>query len=87
MKALLVYMGLEKVGRLECGDKGRFTFQYDLEWINRDNVPPLSLSLPLRKEVYDDESARPFFTNLLPESTLREAVARKLGISPRNEFA
>lgn len=87
MKALFVYMGLEKVGRLECDDKGRFTFQYDLEWINRANVPPLSLSLPLREEIYDDESARPFFTNLLPESALREAVARKLGISPRNEFA
>ena len=27
------------------------------------------------------------FNNLLPESLLREAVARKLGISPRNEFA
>ncbi|NOY85767.1 MAG: type II toxin-antitoxin system HipA family toxin [Deltaproteobacteria bacterium] len=87
MKALSVYMGLEKVGRLECDDKGRFGFQYDPKWISKDNVPPLSLSLPLRKEVYDDESARPFFTNLLPESALREAVARKLGISPRNEFA
>jgi len=87
MRVLLVYMGMEKVGCLECDDKGRFTFQYDLGWISKDNTPPLSLSLPLREEVYDDESARPFFTNLLPESALREAVARKLGISPRNEFA
>jgi serine/threonine-protein kinase HipA len=74
------------VGLLSSDKLQRFSFQYDPEWLARRNVQPLSLSLPLREGVYSDEKARPFFTSLLPESTVRESVARKLGISPRNEF-
>lgn len=87
MPWLSVYLGDDLVGVLSQDNPQRFSFQYDSEWIKRGGVPPLSISLPLREDVYPDEKARPFFTNLLPESLLREAVARKLGISPRNEFA
>ncbi len=72
---------------LSCDKQQRFSFQYDPEWGVREDVPPLSLSLPFQKDPYSDAKARPFFTNLLPESFVREAVAKKLGISPRNEFA
>lgn len=48
---------------------------------------PLSLALPLREPPFPDELARPFFSNLLPEAGLREAVARRLGISVGNDFA
>lgn len=87
MKELVVFLGQDFVGRLECDENQRFKFQYNPEWIEKKDAPPLSLSIPLREAAYADEVARPFFTNLLPESALREAVARKLGISPRNEFA
>jgi serine/threonine-protein kinase HipA len=75
------------VGILSCDKRQQFSFQYDPEWIDRQDVPPLSLSLPLQREAYSDRKARPFFANLLPESFVREAVARKLGVSLRNEFA
>ncbi len=87
MAQLAVYMGSDYAGMLSCDNRQRFWFQYDPEWITRKDLPPLSLSMPLREEVYPDEKARPFFTNLLPESFVREAVARKLGVSQRNEFA
>lgn len=87
MAELAVYLNGAYAGLLTCDKQQRFSFQYAHEWIARDNVPPLSLCLPLTETVYTDEKARPFFTNLLPESFVREAVARKLGISPRNEFA
>jgi serine/threonine-protein kinase HipA len=87
MAHLAVYLQNDYVGILSCDKQQRFSFQYAREWTAREDVPPLSISLPLQEEVYSDEKARPFFTNLLPESFVREAVARKLGISPRNEFA
>lgn len=87
MARLSVYLCNVYAGVLSCDKQQRFSFQYDRQWIAKKDVPPLSLSLPLREDAYPDEKARPFFTNLLPESTVREAVARKLGISPRNEFA
>lgn len=87
MSHLMVYLCNEYVGILSCDKRQRFSFQYDPQWIAREGVPPLSLSMPIQENTYPDEKARPFFTNLLPESNLREAVARKLGISPRNDFA
>jgi serine/threonine-protein kinase HipA len=87
MGELAVYLNGEYSGLLTCDKQQHFSFQYAHEWIAREDARPLSLSLPLMEIVYTDEKARPFFTNLLPESFVREAVARKLGISPRNEFA
>lgn len=92
MKALAVYLSNEYArneyaGLLSCDALQRFWFQYDPDWMEKKEAPPLSLSLPLRKDAYPDEQARPFFANLLPESRVREAVARKLGVSPRNDFA
>ncbi len=85
--ALAVYLGNEYAGLLSCDAQHRFWFQYDPSWMEKKDTPPLSLSLPLRKDAYPDEQARPFFANLLPEARVREALARKLGISPRNDFA
>ena len=87
MTELAVYLNGQYVGLLAADKQQHFSFQYAPEWLARDDTPPLSLSLPLTDTLYTDEKARPFFTNLLPESFVREAVARKLGISPRNEFA
>ena len=87
MADLAVYLCDGFVGILSCGSQGRFSFQYDRQWLENDNPPPLSLSLPPQQDPYPDEKARPFFTNLLPESRIREAAARKLGISARNDFA
>ncbi len=86
MRTLSVYLCDDYAGILRCDGQQRFSFQYTPEWMTKTDVPPLSLSLPLQEAPYPDEKARPFFTNLLPESTVRDAVARKLGISARNEF-
>ena len=85
--ALTVYLGTEKVGRLWLGEGRRFSFQYDKNWLAGDHAVPLSIALPLRPEVYPDDTARPFFANLLPESELRKVIARRLGLSEGNDFA
>ena len=87
MDQLAIYLNDRHVGVLSSDKQQRLVFQYALEWIASKDVPPLSLSLPLQEDAFLDELARPFFTNLLPEARVREAVAKKLGISSRNEFA
>jgi serine/threonine-protein kinase HipA len=81
-----VYLMHDLVGRLWLDDRRRFVFQYDAAWLKRKSPVPLSLSLPLKEEPYLDDAARPFFSNLLPEAGVRQALARRLRISEQNDF-
>ncbi len=85
--ALAVYFNTHRVGTLQLDAKRRFVFQYDEAWLESPKAVPLSLSLPLQPQPYEDDSARPFFSNLLPEAQLREAIARRLRISESNDYA
>lgn len=85
-RSLDVWMQGEPVGRLDQ-EAGRLVFTYDASWLGRPNAIPLSASLPLRPEPFDDRAARPFFAGLLPEQEKRDQVARAFGISARNDFA
>jgi serine/threonine-protein kinase HipA len=84
---LVVWLGELRAGVLRNADGRRLGFQYGAGHLAGRGAAPLSLSLPLREPPFDDEQARPFFANLLPDAGLREAVARKLGLSPGNDFA
>lgn len=84
--ALTVYLNAERVGTLQLDTQRRFVFQYHDAWLGNAQAVPLSLALPLRAEPYANDSARPFFSNLLPEAQLRELIARKLGISEGNDY-
>lgn len=84
---LIVYLRNRRVGRLWLGEGRRFSFQYDKACLAEDHAIPLSLALPIRTEAYEDDTARPFFANLLPEAELRRMIARRLGLSEGNDFA
>jgi len=84
---LIVYLRDRRTGRLWLGKGRRFAFQYDEAWLSDTQAVPLSIALPLQSEVYEDDTARPFFANLLPESDLRKVIARCLGLSEGNDFA
>lgn len=86
-QGLAVYLNNQHVGRLWLADKRRLVFQYEKDWLDRDDAIPLSISLPLQAEIFDDEVARPFFVNLLPEAEQRRLVALNLGVSEGNDFA
>jgi serine/threonine-protein kinase HipA len=43
--------------------------------------------LPLKAEPYPDDSARPFFSNLLPEADIKRIISERLRISISNDFA
>ena len=85
--ALDVYLRNRLVGRLWLDERRRFVFQYEGEWVRDPHATPLSLSLPLKTEPYTDDSARPFFANLLPEGEIRRLIAQRFGLSEKNDFA
>lgn len=81
-----VYLHERLVGYLWLDERQRFIFQYDFAWIDRPGSIALSLALPLQRELYADDLARPFFANLLPEAEIRRVIARRLKISEKNDF-
>lgn len=85
MKSLDVKCNGQLVGKLSQNESGKMAFQYDSDWIA--NGFAISISLPLQHEAFDEQKCRPFFEGLLPEDTIREEVARNLGVSSRSDFA
>jgi serine/threonine-protein kinase HipA len=67
------------IGKLTRTDSGDVTFAYTIEHLRLANPLPLSLSLPLQYEPYEDVVARAFFSNLLQErdQPLREVMERE----------
>ena len=84
---LAVYFREDPAGRLWLDERNRFVFRYDKRWLQNEGAIPLSVSLPLREQPYADDSARPFFANLLPEAEIRKVIARRFRISEKNDYA
>ena len=83
---LRVYLHNSLAGQLWLDDTSRFSFQYDPGYIENPDAIPLSLSLPLREEPYINDTARPFFSNLLPEGEVRSLIAKIKQISEHNDY-
>ncbi len=76
----------QSVGQLIQAD-GRLSFSYSPRWLQSPSAQPLSRSLPLRPESFDDKATRPFFAGLLPEGDKRKLVAMALQVSSQNDYA
>lgn len=87
MKRLKVILAGEQIGHLEQNREGKLSFRYDPAWLKEEGSHPLSQSLPLRPEPFNEKECAPFFGGLLPEDPNREIIARNLGITSRNDFA
>jgi len=74
-----------RVGLIEEFEGGsRFT--YDSTWLARPGAVPVSLTMPLREEPFEDRGLLPFFANLLPEGWLLEIATTKLKIARDDAF-
>ncbi|MEI8158032.1 MAG: type II toxin-antitoxin system HipA family toxin [Burkholderiales bacterium] len=62
--------------------EGRLSFAYA-----PGATRPLSQSLPIRSEPFDDRATRPFFAGLLPEGGKRKQIAKTLQVSNQNDYA
>ncbi|PVY72790.1 HipA N-terminal domain-containing protein [Pectobacterium versatile] len=78
MAALDVYMNGYRVGILTKTGSGAHHFSYDANWLGLPGSRPISLSMPLRHQLYQGDEVYNFFDNLLPDNPdiRRRIVAR-----------
>lgn len=86
--ALSVYLNNRRVGRLRRGASGAIDFQYDRDWLNREETQPVSLSLPLREDRYAGAPVAAVFDNLLPDNLqIRARIAAKVGAGGTDAYS
>ena len=85
MEYLDVYLYDRKVGTLSS-DKGKMEFSYSAEYIQLPDAEPLAFTLPLSETPYSSGNVVSFFSNLLPDESVRVRIAEILGVSRENIF-
>jgi serine/threonine-protein kinase HipA len=86
--SLHIIHGDLQVGRLDYDRKNdAISLAYEESWQFCSDGFPMSLSLPLAKQVHPDERIRPFLQGLLPDNpAVIEAWGKRFQVSPRNPF-
>src|SRR5690606_2291589 len=87
-----VALGARSIGTLTRLDGDQVLFAFNQDYINDAERPTLSLAfrtaggrlIPQSKQT--QTRLPPFFSNLLPEGTLRDYLAKRAGVNPGREF-
>lgn len=86
MNALIVSANGIPVGTLEI-ENGRWTFSYATEWKGYALSPRFPIATQKFEDTADARSVEWFFENLLPEGRLRDLIASRDRIDPRDTWA
>ncbi len=86
MKQAKVYMYEHYAGLLTENDEG-FEFQYDDAYLNAAHSEAISLTLPLKKEVFKSEILFPFFDGLIPEGWLLDIATKNWKLNERDRMS
>ncbi len=82
-KLLSVRLNGKPIGTLEQDSIGKMKFTYIP---GADKI--LSLSLPLREQIFEEHECKAYFGGLLPEGdNARKAIGKKFGVNPKNDFS
>lgn len=82
--AAVLFFG-EEVGNL-WEDEDGFHFQYHTDYLEINSSCPISFSLPLQKEPFDDQQLFPFFDGLIPEGWMLDLASESWKINPRDRM-
>ncbi len=66
--------------------EGLYSFTYDEDYLKSTNPKPVSLTLPLRKESFEQKTMIPFFDGLIPEGWLLNIITDNWKINPRDRM-
>ena len=80
MRLANIYYKNLLAGVLTEGDDG-YEFYYLPEYLTSDEAKPVTLTMPLREEVYRSKVLFPFFDGLIPEGWLLDVALRNTDIS------
>ncbi len=80
-----VYYGKALAGIVSETDDG-YEFEYNKAYLKSVNVKPVSLTLPLKQEVYTSKVLFPFFDGLIPEGWLLNMAIDHWKVKPNDRF-
>lgn len=85
MRRAEIYLFNRPAGILEEHDQG-YRFSYSPEYVSSAGAMPVSLSLPLQHEPYEDKRLFPFFDGLIPEGWLLDLAEKTWKLDPRDRM-
>ena len=85
MERLDVYLCDRLVGALERSERG-VTFRYLPDYLSAGSPAVVSSTLPLSDRVYEERDVMAFFSNLLPDESVRQRIAEILKLSSEDTF-
>jgi len=84
-RTAFIYVRNIYAGILKETDEG-YSFEYDAEYLKREDASAVSLTLPMRSESYRSKILFPFFDGLIPEGWLLDVVTHNWKINPKDRF-
>lgn len=86
MRSAKVYYKKEHAGTLIQQNNGTFLFKYTTQWLQDDEKPPVSLTLPKSEYSFESPFLFAFFYNMLPEGTNKKVICKKHKIDLDDHF-
>lgn len=86
MRSAEVFYNGELAGILTEKSRGGFRFRYDDVWFFNDKKPPVSLTLPKKRQEYSEKFLFPCFFNILSEGVNRKLQSKLLRIDENDYF-
>jgi HipA-like protein len=81
-----VYFNKIVAGTISELDNGEYVFQYDDSYFSNVTLPPISATLPKKKQNHQSKELFPFFFNMLSEGANRKIQCRILKIDEEDDF-
>ncbi len=80
-----IWVNNQLSGVLTEDDNG-YHFKYQQEYLEQEKALPVSLTLPLQKDLFHSENLFPFFDGLIPEGWLLDIAHKNWKINPRDRM-
>lgn len=86
METLEVYLCNHLAGKLVRTNDRSLSFQYNDSYLRSPQAAVLSSTLPLSDVPYGERDIAAFFSNLLPDESVRQRIAEILHLTPEDTF-
>ena len=82
-----VYRNKTFAGLLIKISSEEYFFQYDKDYLRKDNAKAISLSFPLQEKEFKSNHIFPFFFNMLAEGSMKDLQCKQLKIDKEDNFS
>ncbi|RPE08835.1 phosphatidylinositol kinase [Chitinophaga lutea] len=86
MRSAEIYYKDLLAGILTETDDGEYTFQYDGAYAVAHPKQPITLTMPVRREMYIEKRLFPFFEGLIPEGWLLDIASHSWKLNPNDRM-